>query len=307
MFSPVNQTPSPDHSVLPQQIPTLNINVKAADTAYHSATEKPDECHVAVGVLRPNGDTVETRLGKDEAYGAHRVGSVTKTFTTFLALKLCNDGVIQLNTKCGDLIDRKILESVFKNPAAAAEMTLEQLLSHTAGLEYDDHNRQEAGLNLKTMQDRFVREGQVGNKYKHTSQPGDGIGSYSNAGVAVAAWMLEVAYNKKHGNETPVSFTQIMRDELFTKVFNLSEHTRISPGPTGDVIGAGAGDMISSVDDLLLVAQHLQQGEDHLASHFGRNWQQVMLAPRDLFGHHGLGCAANAPSIQHAGDRKSVV
>ena len=48
------------------------------------------------------------------------------------------------------------------------------------------------------MHERFLQEGaeEEGRKYKHTSKPGDGIGSYSNAGVAVAGWMLEVAYNK---------------------------------------------------------------------------------------------------------------
>lgn len=303
MYTPVDQSSSAgsNFSALSKQQQVQTLNTKAADEAYHSATEKPQESHVAVGILRPDGTTEETHFGKNEPYGAHRVGSVTKTFTTFLALKLCNDGVIKLNTKCGEVIDKEILEAVFQDPEAAAEMTLEQLLSHTAGLEYDDHNRSEAGLNLRTMHERFIHEGQVGNKYKHTSQPGDGIGSYSNAGLAVAAWMLEVAYNKKLKNETPTPFAQIMRDEIFTKVFNLSENTKISPGPGGDVIGAAAGDMTSSTEDLLQVAQYLQQGEHHLANHFGQNWQEAMLAPRDLFGHHGLGCAASAPSIEHAG------
>lgn len=297
MCSPINHNSSIG-TPFPQ--PQLDQTFKEANKAYHSAkTENPDEFHVAIGILRPDGSPIQTRLGKDEAYGAHRVGSVTKTFTAFLALKLCNDGIIQLDTKCGEIIEPKILEAVFQDPAAAAEMTLEQLLSHTAGLELDDHNRQESGLNFGTMQERFIHEGQVGNKYKHTSQPGDGIGSYSNAGLAVAAWMLEVAYNNK--NETPKSFSQIMRDELFTKVFDLSEDTKISPGPGGDVIGAGAGDMTSSVKDLLQVAQYLQQGEHFLENHFGRDWQKTMLAPRDLFEHHGLGCTANSPSIQHAG------
>lgn len=280
------------------------LDITKADEAYLLATENPKECHVEVGILRPDRTvcTLEPRLGKNEPYGAHRVGSVTKTFTTLLALKLSRDGLIKLSTKCGELIDREILESVFQNPGMAAEMTLEQLLSHTAGLEYDDHNRQEPGLNLDTLQARFIHEGKFGSKYKHTSQPGDGIGSYSNAGFAVAAWMLEVAYNKKLESGQPiVPFSQIMKDELFKKVFYLSEASRIAPGPGGDVIGAGLGDMTSSVEDLLKVAQCLQHGEAHLAHHFGKDWHNTMLAPRDLFEHHGLGCAAKSHSIQHAG------
>jgi Beta-lactamase len=296
-IDPTEQRGPVDFSQLPETLDT-----QAAREAYLLATENPLNCHVEVGIVHLNGELTETRLGKDEAYGAHRVGSVTKTFTSFLALKLVNEGVISLGTKCGELIDRELLQTVFADPDAAAEMTLEQLLSHTSGLECDDHNREESGLNLLTMHARFIREGEVGNKYKHTCQPGDGIGFYSNAGLAVAAWMIEVAYNAVKDNEPPtVSFSQIMRDELFSKVFDLSEGSHISPGPSGDVIGAGAGDMTSSVRDLLKVAQCLQQGEEHLVHHFGSGWHQTMLAPRDLFAHHGLGCSANALSIQHAG------
>lgn len=305
MFSPMDKISSEVDLSIPSQSSLSKKNqvldTKLAEETYLLATENPKQCHVAVGILRPDGTMLETRLGKDEAYGAHRVGSVTKTFTAFLALKLSNDGIINLGTKCGELIDKETLKLVFQDPKAAAEMTLEQLLSHTAGLEYDDHSRQDSGLNLGTMQARFIREGEVGSKYQHTSQPGDGIGSYSNAGVAVAAWMLEIAYNKKFEKEKPLSFSQIMKDELFKKVFNLSDDSRISPGPGGDVIGAGAGDMTTSVKDLLLVAKCLQEGEEHLTNHFGKDWHKTMLTPRDLFAHHGLGCAASSPTIQHAG------
>ena len=210
-----------------------------------------------MGILRPEGNTLETRLGKNEEYGAHRVGSVTKTFTTFLALKLINDKIslgegklLSLDTKCGEVINPVILQSIFAEPNKAAEMTLGQLLSHTLwALSLMTITMREQTPNLRTMQDRFIYEGKKGHKYQHTSQPGDGIGSYSNAGYAVAAWMLEVAYNKNRKSAIP--FSQIMKDEIFSKVFKLSEDSRYSPGPSGDIIGSGAGDMTSSVKDLL--------------------------------------------------------
>lgn len=283
------------------------IDTKDAKKAYLLATENPEEHHAAIGILDPKGNTIEMNLGKDEKYGAHRVGSVTKTFTTFLALKLVKDNVISLKTKCGDLIDRDILKNVFQNPDFAAEMTLEQLLSHTAGLELDDHNRQKIEPEISqitTMQERFIYEGIVENgtkKYAHTHRPGDGIGSYSNAGLAVAAWMIEKAYTKSEKSQTTIPFSTIMKKEIFKKVFELSEDTRIEPGTSKDVIGAAAGDMTSSVTDLLKVAKKMQQGEGNLVEHFGQNWQKTMLEPRDLFKHQGLGCTANASSIQHFG------
>ncbi|MBS0656514.1 MAG: serine hydrolase [Verrucomicrobia bacterium] len=291
------------------------IDTKNAKKAYLLATENPEEHHAAIGILLPGpeGSTLEVNLGKDENYGAHRVGSVTKTFTTFLALKLINKNVISLDTKCSDLIDRNILESVFQNPDFAAEMTLEQLLSHTAGLEQDDHNRQKPEPEISritTMQERFIYEGTVDNgnkKYVHTHRPGDGIGSYSNAGLAVAAWMIEAAYAKWKESPAPIPFSKIMKEEIFKEVFELTDDTRIEPGPSNDVIGAAAGDMTSSVPDLLKVAKKMQQGEDGLTEHFGQNWQKVMLEPRDLFQHDGLGCKASAASIQHFGLNSEII
>lgn len=331
---------SPNFPSMPQQ--SLSLNIKAAQEAHLLAAgaENPKECHAEVGVLCPNGSKQELHLGKDEEYGAHRVGSVTKTFTTLLALKLVNSNLIRLDTKCGELIDRETLELVFEDPDKAAVMTLEQLLSHTAGLEKGDHSRDEFELHLETMEERLIYEGREGNKYKHTNQPGDGIGSYSNAGFAIAAWMLEIAYNKKYFDKqaisptafgmevkgskatertdkalggmdvlrtevkrekNTVSFSNIIKYELFNEVFDLSGDTYIAAGPGGDIIGAGYGDMTSSIRDLLRVAQCLQQGEEYLAPHFGQGWHKAMLAPRDLFGHHGLGCEANSNAIQHAG------
>lgn len=287
----------------------FEIDVTAAREAYLLATEHPLESHAEVGILRSDGSTLNLRLGKDEAYGAHRVGSVTKIFTAFLALKLVNDGVISLGTKCGELIDEGVLRRVFADPTTAKEMTLEQLLSHTSGLEYDDRpiggpHGEDSAVKLLTLHDRFLHQGTLDYRYKHEHQPGDGAGLYSNLGFDVAAWMMEIAYNRMKGHATPeISFSQIMRNELFTKVFLLSEETRISPGPSGngDVIQAGCGDMVSSVSDLLKVGQALQQGEEYLTPHFGERWQSRMLAPRDSGAKYGLGCEANASSIQFSG------
>ncbi len=142
--------------------------------------------------------------------------------------------------------------------------------------------------------------------FKDKNLIGEGIVLYSNIGFDIASWMLEIAYNVDKGHAMPeISFSQIMKDELFTKVFNLSDKTRISPGPSGDgdVIQAGCGDMVSSVSDLLTVAKALQKGEEHLSSYFGEGWQKMMLDPRGSDGTYtyGLGCEANASSIQFNG------
>lgn len=296
---------------LPQSI---EIDTKSAKEAYLLATEIPNDSHVAVGILRPDGVSLKFNLGENVDNGVQRIGSVTKTFTAFLALKLVNDGVITLKTSLGDLvdknlIDKSVLQGVFTDPEMAKRMTLEQLLSHTSGLEYDDRplggiNGEDQRVKLPTLHERFIFQGTLNQKYRHEHQPGDGVGLYSNIGFDVAALMLEVAYNA--GKEpSKSSFSKIMKDELFTNVFHLSEETRVLPGPSGDgdVIQAGCGDMVSSVDDLLTVAKVLQKGEKHLSSYFGEGWQKMMMDSRGSDGtcSYGLGCEANASSIQFSG------
>jgi len=159
------------------------IDVQSAKKAYLSATENPHDSHVTVGILRSDGSISELNLGKNEAYGAHRIGSVTKTFTTFLALKLMNDGMINLETSLGDLIDKKliderILQGVFADPEKARQMTLEQLLSHTSGLQLEDKPRigpdgtEDPNMRLSTLNERFTYQATLNEKYEHKHEPG---------------------------------------------------------------------------------------------------------------------------------------
>ncbi len=286
------------------------VDLSDARAAYALAiqgTHNAQERHAEVGILPAEGPPTFARLGKDKEYGSHRVGSVTKTFTTFLALTLNKKGVFPngLDTKLSEILtDEKMLASVFEDVNAAKKMTLAQLLSHTSGMEIDDHcyqpNQKIPSVKPATLQERFLQEStrESGRKYKHITQPGDGIGFYSNAGLAVACWMMEAAYNRKFEKNMP--FSQIMKQELFENVFKLSD-SLMSPGPSGDIIQSGAGDMYSTTQDLMEVAKLLQQGEDALAGHFGQGWQTQMLQGRDIFNHHGLGCEANAPVIKHFG------
>ncbi|MBM3191610.1 MAG: serine hydrolase, partial [Chlamydiae bacterium] len=288
---------------------TSPINTNAAREAYLLSTENPLDAHVEVGILTPDSQTLNLRLGKDTPYGAHRIGSVTKVFTAFLALKLINDGMIRLDTKCSDLIDNEILEKVFADPNTAKDMTLDELLSHTSRLEEDDHPLggpygEDPLVKQRLLHDRFLYQTTLPYRYQHLNKLEHKESKYSNIGFDVAAWMLELAYNAHKGHEKPkIPFSQIIKEELFSKVFHLSEATRISPGPSGDgdVIQAGCGDMVSSVDDLLKVGKTLQQGEDALTPYFGRGWQSTLLTPRDAQAKYGLGCEANKDWIQFSG------
>ena len=63
------------------------------------------------------------------------------------------------------LIDERILQGVFADPEKAKQMTLEQLLSHTSGLEYDDRpqdgpeGEDDSDVRLSTLNERFTYQG----------------------------------------------------------------------------------------------------------------------------------------------------
>lgn len=81
---------------------------------------------VAVGPAGVRGDH---RLSGDEAF---RVGSITKMFTATVALQLVEDGAIELDAPVAEVVPEHA--ALFQH---GAEVTLRQLLSHTAGLPGD--------------------------------------------------------------------------------------------------------------------------------------------------------------------------
>jgi len=279
----------------------------------------PDNRSMEVGVIIPGKDIQTFSLGQiDTDYGQHRIGSVSKMFTAFLAMKLCHEGVFPngLNTKLGDIIDRSLLEQVFENPEKASSSTLEQLLSHTSGIKYDDHSinlrmmlkadeatrsEMETIRTANTLQERVTIEG-TRSKFQHNK---NNDYCYSNAGYTFAGLMMEVAYNRSQGIVDPndpnyMSFDQLIETQLFKGVFGL-ENTIMSPGAIGDCIQGPAGNMTTTCNDLAKVARHLQQGEEGLEIHFGKNWQAIMTRPRDSGSGQGLGCSRIGETIQYGG------
>src|SRR5262245_23749166 len=103
----VKDVSGPQEPKYPSSSRSVQRDWSKVQTAYdETVKDLPDagQRHAEVGFFLPKGQDEIKRLGKQEEYGSHRVGSVTKTFTTFLALKLIHDGVLPkgLSTKCGD-------------------------------------------------------------------------------------------------------------------------------------------------------------------------------------------------------------
>lgn len=63
-----------------------------------------------------------------------RIASISKTYTALMVMRLCEEGILDLDTPVKSYIPTFTLS----NPKAAETITLRQLLTHTAGLPGDD-------------------------------------------------------------------------------------------------------------------------------------------------------------------------
>ncbi|MCP9956908.1 MULTISPECIES: serine hydrolase domain-containing protein [Streptomyces] len=132
---------------------------------------------VCTGVERIGSD-VPVSVKSRFAYG-----SVSKIFTAALVMQLVEEGEVELDTPV-----MEVLADVAGHTAVPADhpmhqVTLRQLLSHTAGLVSDYEGAPLRSPSLRRYFESVVRDG-------HFGVPGTAF-SYSNTGYAVAAYVVE--------------------------------------------------------------------------------------------------------------------
>ena len=160
-----------------------------------SSTEIPS---LVAAVITPNnciygiqGVTQKGGLENVSLSSKYHLGSNTKAFTAFLALKLVENKTISLNTTIIEVFPE------FKGEIneVYSQKTLEDLLSHhagiqayTSGLAYFkfDEKKYDEDLHRYEFAKFVLNEKEVE------------LGSYSNAGYAIAALMLEKVTGKKY-------------------------------------------------------------------------------------------------------------
>ncbi|MET1005145.1 MAG: serine hydrolase domain-containing protein [Propionibacteriaceae bacterium] len=108
-------------------------------------------------------------------------GSITKVFTTTLIMQLVDEGVLDLDTLVVDVLD----DFALADPAAAAEVTVRHLLTHTSGIDGDVFTHTGDGDDCLA---RYVRELTTA---VSITKPGGHL-SYCNAGFVVAGRIVEV-------------------------------------------------------------------------------------------------------------------
>jgi CubicO group peptidase (beta-lactamase class C family) len=200
--------------VLPFVLISFN-NIKGEKNRFKELEKQIDSLRVkynvpaiAYGVVRNDSVIVKGVIGyrdietneKAQTDDLFHIGSNTKSFTSFLAGKLVEDGLISWNTNFFDLYPEMKAES----DSAYYNITLLQLLSHRAKL-INFKNESEVypivdyeknlGENLNLAQKRyyFIKQALKYNPIPWYDHPDD---RYSNAGYIAAAMMLEKVTGK---------------------------------------------------------------------------------------------------------------
>ncbi|GAA1574123.1 serine hydrolase domain-containing protein [Kribbella sancticallisti] len=126
-----------------------------------------------------------------------QIGSITKVWTTTLVMQLVDEGKVELDAPLRDYLT----EFVLADDAAAAEITVRQLLSHTSGFEGDIFN--ETGKGDDAVEKYLATLAEVTQLFP----PGE-MFSYNNAAFTVLGRLIEVLRDKP--------FDACLREYLFT-------------------------------------------------------------------------------------------
>lgn len=174
-------------------------------------------------------------IGIDDQFA---IGSNSKSFTSTLAAVLVDDGAIGWSTTISEVWPDQPVHGGFK------DVTLEQLLAHTGGLQGDLPT---AGTEWASFFAERFKPGQERARMRKlllTKPPEGTVGkhSYSNLGYVIAAAMLEERGKKP--------FEQLMKDSVFKPLgmtnteFYSAKKLKNSKGPILWGHTAGSGDPI---------------------------------------------------------------
>ncbi|MET8425345.1 serine hydrolase domain-containing protein [Nocardia sp. NPDC004860] len=254
-----------------------------------------------------------------------QIGSVTKAWTATLIMQLAAEGLIELDAP----VRRYLPEFQVRDAAAAAVITVRQLLGHTSGIDGDLFLDTGRGADaVEKFVPAIADAGQV-------HRPGD-MFSYCNSGYVLLGRILEVLRGKpfdavlREWLVTPLGLTRVATDAdeaiLFrAAVGHIGSAPGVRPEPTpvwalpASNAPAGARLAMSARDLLGFARLHLSGGRTvegvpvlpetavqamtrpHVevpdigyGTHWGLGWQLFDPAGTGLFGHDGSTIGQNA-------------
>lgn len=199
-----------------------------------------------------------------------RIGSVTKTFTGVALMQLAEKGLLDLDAPVETYIPGFAPINPFKdNPGGpnGTDVTLRKLISHTAGMvrepksgHYLDDKRPPLEETVRELGSSVLKD-----------DPSLGIMHYSNAGIAVAGYVLErvagqdyASYVTQHilaplgMKDTRAGMAPGVRERLApADMWTVDED---SPAPVFNLGGSPAGNIFSTTRDMAAYAQCLLRG-----------------------------------------------
>jgi CubicO group peptidase (beta-lactamase class C family) len=276
---------------------------------------------IAVGILH-NGEISTTSTGfanlatripmTDDTIS--QIGSISKVFTTTLAMILVDEGLLDLDTPVIEYVP----DLPLSDEAARESITLRQLLSHTAGFEGDHFlpgSRGDDALSAVVSQFGTLRQ---------WTRPGD-LWSYCNTGFylasrvieAVAGEPFETVFNKRLVEPLGLETTFFFAEEAITRphavghfLAERNDGHKVAHGYSLPRYVNGTGGVICSTRELLRFAQlHLSAGEidgTRIVSTENTALMQVPVSEAgDFHRNYGLGwCVHEYPdfrTISHGG------
>ena len=222
----------------------------------------------------------------------YRAGSVSKLFTAMAAMKLAEDGVVDLDAPITDHVPEFDLKTRF---GSIDGITLRTLLSHRAGVPsaIQDGMWAEEPDSFRTVATRL-------NRY-YAAYPPDTVFAYSNAGYSVAGHAIE--------NASGVTFTEYVEAALLRPLgmdrsnfrFDATgEDVAKSYREGGEVEQLGlrdlpAGGLVTTAGDLANLIKLVNADGSYGSPLFAPETMQEMLAVRttgsdhDVDGYNGIG------------------
>jgi CubicO group peptidase (beta-lactamase class C family) len=161
-----------------------------------------------------------------------QIGSITKVWTATLVLQLVDEGKVDLDRPLRDYLP----EFVISDDAAAAVITVRQLLSHTSGFEGDIFN--ETGKGDDAVEKFVATLAEVGQLFP----PGERF-SYNNAAYATLGRLIEVLREKPFDAAlrehllTPLGLTHSATDP-YEAILHRAAVGHLRPAPDADPVPA---------------------------------------------------------------------
>ncbi len=280
-----------------------------------------------VGVQRDGGEALLLPYGlasvglkvPHRADGVFMIGSVSKQFTAAAVLALEESGALST------------ADSVVKHLPGfphGSEMTLEQLLTHTAGLVdiYSLERFGASGGRVGTFEDVLADIGRA----DLTFSPGSGY-AYSNGGYAVLAAVIEQASGVRYGEYLnrrffePLAMGQTAHDGSSAAVdgrvpgYDPWGSDGLSPAiPVSAAFTTGSGSLWSSAGDLLRWSAALHGGEvlsrasyakltRDYGNAYGYGVSLFQRFGRDVIGHDGRVAGYSSDLAWYVDERTTIV